>query len=199
MERPIPVTDKRFSKIASEVADQTPGVEMREESEQILMEESSDSEQQPVGNSTPDTSAPEPEISLDELKRMKADLDNDRKRMMRQHDQALGYATRDMTKRLIPIIDHLYLAVEHGEGGSGVELALKELLEVLRGEGFEEIEVSVGEPFDPEVHHALLSRPDPSVSSDVVSSVQRRGYRYKDQILRPVEVIVAQPEHEGGG
>jgi molecular chaperone GrpE len=136
---------------------------------------------------------PDPDISVEELQRIKADLENDRKRMIREQSRALQYASRDLIKRMLPVIDHLRLALEHGEGGPGVELAFKELLDVLAVEGLEEIDVEIGEPFDPKVHHALSSQPDPSVETDTVAEVTRRGYRFKDHILRSPEVVVAQP------
>jgi molecular chaperone GrpE len=163
--------------VAEEVVETTPGVVAREDSGQILMDESSETEQ----------------LSLDELRRLKADLENDRRRLMKQHNQALSYATRDLAKRMIPVIDHFNLAIEHGEGGSGVQLALKELLEVLAVEGMTEIQVNEGDEFDPAIHNAMASQPDPGIDRDTIVKVTRRGYRYKDQVLRAPEVIVAQP------
>jgi molecular chaperone GrpE len=143
------------------------------------------------------TSSPrEEELSIGELQRIKADLENDRKRMMREQTRALQYASRDVSKRMLPVIDHLRLAIEHGEGGPGVVLAFKELLDVLAAEGLEEIEVEPGEPFDPRIHHALSTRTDPSVETDTVEEVTRRGYRFKDHVLRSPEVVVAQPLKE---
>ena len=132
-------------------------------------------------------------LSVEELQRIKADLENDRKRMIREQSRALQYASRDLIKRMLPVVDNLRLAIEHGEGGPGVELALKELLDVLAAEGLEEIKVEKGEPFDPKVHHALSSHTDPSIETETVSEVTRRGYRFKDHILRSPEVVVAQP------
>jgi molecular chaperone GrpE len=137
-----------------------------------------------------------PELSVEELQRLKADLENDRKRMIREQSRALQYSSRDLIKRMLPVLDHLRLAIEHGEGGPGVELAFKELLDVLQAEGFEEIVVEKGDPFDPMIHHALSSHTDPSVEVDSVAEVTRRGYRFKDHILRSPEVVVAQPPSE---
>jgi molecular chaperone GrpE len=186
---------------ASRVAKSTPGVTAHEGRSQILMDESSDSEQTPVPKLVEDTGAIRdlaPEISLDELQRLKADLENDRKRLIKQHNQRLEYATRDLMQKMIPVLDHFKLAIEHGEGGPGVQIALKELLEVLRSEGLEEVEVPEGTPFDPQVHHALSSHVDPQVTLDTVMQVHRPGYRYKEHMLRSAEVLVAQPPEDGG-
>jgi molecular chaperone GrpE len=199
----VNVVDKRGSanaaNEASRVAKSTPGVTAHEGRSQILMDESSDSEQTPIPKLVEDPGAIRdlaPEISLDELQRLKADLENDRKRLIKQHNQRLEYATRDLMQKMIPVLDHFKLAIEHGEGGPGVQIALKELLEVLRSEGLEEVEVPEGTPFDPQVHHALSSHVDPEVTLDTVMQVHRPGYRYKEHMLRSAEVMVAQPPEE---
>jgi len=202
----VPVKDKRrLAQEGDKVAEETPGVVSHEGGGQVLMDESSDVEQQPVpapGEAAGDApgdpgTPPEPRLSVDELQRLKADLDNTRKRMIREQSRALEYATKDVMKRLIPVIDHFRLAIEHGEGGSGIELAMKEMMEVLISEGLEEIEVPEGTPFDPELHHALATHPDPQVEVDTVKQVHRTGFRFKDHILRAPEVLVAQPVEEG--
>lgn len=199
----VPVKDKRrLAREGDRVADDTPGVTSREEDGQVLMEESSATEQQPVpaigSPLTPeapgdDAATEEPSLSVDELQRLKADLENTRKRMIREQSRALEYATKDVMKRLIPVIDHFRLALDHGEGGSGIELALKELMDVLASEGLEEIEVAEGTPFDPTLHHALAIHSDPAVEVETVKQVHRSGFRFKDHILRAPEVLVAQP------
>ena len=193
----VPVRDRR--RLAQEgdvVADETPGVTSRDAGDQVLMDETSAIEQEPVpapGEAPGDDPQQPPGLSVEELQRLKADLENTRKRMVREQSRALEYATKDVMKNLIPVIDHFRLAIEHGEGGEGIELALKELIDVLAGEGLEEIEVAEGTPFDPTVHHALAIHPDPEVDVDTVKQVHRNGYRYKEHILRAPEVLVAQP------
>ena len=200
----VPVRDKRrLAQEGERVAEETPGVTSREDDGQVLMDETSVIEQEPVpapGEAPGDESGPvaEPQLSLDELQRLKADLDNTRKRMVREQSRAIEYATKDVMKKLIPVIDHFRLALDHGEGGSGIELALKELMDVLASEGLEEIDATEGTPFDPNLHHALATHPDPEVEVDTVKQVHRGGYRYKEHILRAPEVLVAQPVEEEG-
>ena len=194
----VPVRDKRrLAQEGDKVADETPGVTSRQDGGQVLMDESSSVEQQPVP-APGDAPGDEPELSLDELQRLKADLDNTRKRMIREQSRALEYATKDVMKKLIPVVDHFRLALDHGEGGSGIELALKELMDVLASEGLEEIEVAEGTPFDPTLHHALATNPDPDVEVDTVAQVHRNGFRFKEHILRAPEVLVAQPVEQEG-
>lgn len=197
----VPVRDKRrLAREGDKVAEETPGVTSREDGGQVLMDESSSVEQQPVpapGEAPGDEpGSGGPQLSVDELQHLKADLDNTRKRMMREQSKALQYATKDVMKKMIPVIDHFRLAIEHGEGGNGIEMALNELLDVLASEGLEEIEVSEGTPFDPAFHHALATHSDPQVEVDTVKQVHRGGFRFKDHILRAPEVLVAQPVEE---
>src|SRR5688500_7438857 len=194
----VPVRDKRrLAQEGDKVADETPGVTSRQDGGQVLMDESSSVEQQPVP-APGEAPGDEPELSLDELQRLKADLDNTRKRMIREQSRALEYATKDVMKKLIPVVDHFRLALDHGEGGSGIELALKELMDVLAAEGLEEIDATEGTPFDPNLHHALATHPDPEVQVDTVKQVHRGGFRYKEHILRAPEVLVAQPVEQEG-
>jgi molecular chaperone GrpE len=206
----VPVKDKRrLAQEGNKVAEETPGVTSREEGGQVLMDESSSVEQEPVpapgeapgddafpNSASTEATSQEPQLSVDELQRLKADLENTRKRLVREQTRALEYATKDVMKKMIPVIDHFRLAIEHGEGGSGIEMALKELLDVLASEGLEEIDVSEGTPFDPEFHHALATHADPEVKVDTVKQVHRGGFRFKDHILRAPEVLVAQPVEE---
>jgi len=178
---------------AREVASGTPGVRAEQADDQVLMSESSDREQMPAGKAG---SPAEPTVSLAELQALKADLENARKRMVREQTRSVEHATRNLVNRLVPVIDHFNLAIEHGEAGDGVQLAFKELMEILSGEGLTEIEVEPGEPFDPSVHHALTVYPDPEIDHDTVGQVHRRGYSFKGHVLRAPEVVVAQPSEK---
>jgi molecular chaperone GrpE len=169
----------------------------RDGSGPVLLEETSDQEQIPLGEveeAKAEELVHEPELSVTELQRMKADLDNARKRMMKEQTRITEYATRRLVERFLPVLDHFQLALDHGEGGKGVELAIRQAVDVLAGEGLEEIEVPEGTEFDPRVHHAVATYYDPAVSADTVVKVQRRGYNFKGQSLRSPEVVVAQPE-----
>lgn len=178
---------------AEEVVETTPGVEAQDGLDQILLSESSEGEQTPLGAAPAGEAASEPGVSVEELQLMKAELENARKRMLREQTRATEYATEELMRKLVPVLDHFQLAVDHGEAGDGVQLALKELMDVLASEGLEEIDVAAGTPFDPTLHHALATHPDPEASDDTVSQVHRKGYRFKEHVLRAPEVVVAQP------
>lgn len=183
---------------AREVAETTPGGEADEDRDQMPLSESSYEEQTPLSEVADASADPESLVSVSELQAMKADLENARKRMLREQTRATEYATKELMRRLIPVLDHFQLAVAHGEAGDGVQLALKELTDVLRSEGLEEIDVPEGTPFDPTIHHALAIHLDASVVEDTVSQVHRRGFRFKGQVLRAPEVVVSQPVDQDG-
>jgi molecular chaperone GrpE len=201
--RRVKVQDKRHTAAGEMAVDEAisasstevPGVSARKEADgPVLLEETSDQEQVPLGEIQ--EPAPEPELSVAELQRVKADLENARKRMLKEQTRITEYASRRLAEKFLPVLDHFRLALEHGEGGKGIELAIRQAEDVLGAEGLEEVDVPEGTEFDPRVHHAVATYRDPSVTIDTVMKVQRRGYNFKGQSLRSPEVVVAQPvEH----
>jgi molecular chaperone GrpE len=157
----------------------------------VLLEETSEQEQVPLGEIQ--EPPPEPELSVAELQRVKADLENARKRMLKEQTRITEYASRRLVEKFLPVLDHFQLALDHGEGGKGIELAIRQAVDVLAGEGLQEVDVPEGTEFDPRLHHAVATYRDPSVAVDTVTKVQRRGYNFKGQFLRSPEVVVAQP------
>ena len=129
---------------------------------------------------------------LEDLRRVQADFDNYRKRMLREQTQLAQRASARLVERLLPILDNFESAISHGEGGAGVELVYKELRRVLEEEGLEEI-AAEGRPFDPRLHEAFEAVEDESVTEPTVRSVLRRGYELKGQVLRAPMVSVARP------
>lgn len=128
---------------------------------------------------------------LDDLKRLQADFDNYRKRMMREQAATAARAKGRLIEQMLPVLDAFDQALEHEDAG-GMELIYKQLRTTLEAEGLEEIPAE-GVPFDPHVHDAVDSREDPAVEGIVCRSVYRRGYRVGDQVLRPATVVVARP------
>lgn len=129
---------------------------------------------------------------LDDLRRLQAEFDNFRKRVVREQTALTQRASARLIERLLPILDNFDAAVDHGEGGPGVSMVHAELKRVLAEEGVEEIEAE-GSPFDPRVHEAFEAHHDETVDGPVVAKVLRRGYWLKGQVLRPAMVSVARP------
>lgn len=127
---------------------------------------------------------------LDDLRRLQADFENYRKRMMREQTSVADRATAAFVTRLLPVLDSFERALSHGDSGLGA--VHKSLMEILHSEGLEEIS-ALGKPFDPTVHEAVESRDDDDVNEAVCAEVYRAGYRFKGSVLRPAMVVVARP------
>lgn len=134
----------------------------------------------------------EPDNYLDDLRRLQADFENYRKRMMREQSALSDRASARVIERMLPILDNFEAAIAHGEGGAGVEMVYKELRRTLEDEGLKEIE-ALSETFDPRIHEAFEAHEDDSVTEPTVASVMRRGYHLGDRVLRPAMVSVARP------
>jgi molecular chaperone GrpE len=126
-----------------------------------------------------------------------ADLDNYRKRMAREKDDAIRYANASFLERLIPILDNFDLGLQAAKvGGSqsavidGMTMVFKQLQEFLASCGVETIDAT-GEHFDPNVHEAIAQEENAEVEEGVVIRQLRKGYRLKDRLIRPANVVVS--------
>jgi len=135
---------------------------------------------------------------LDSLKRLKADFDNYRKRMLKEQTRILETAEADLITKLLPVIDNLQRALESagvGEAsglGEGVAMVLELMLSVLAKEGLEVIDPA-GEPFDPEHHEAMMVVETSECPEGTVVGVVQKGYRFNGLLLRPAMVRVSCP------
>lgn len=134
---------------------------------------------------------------LDLLKRVKAEFDNYKKRIIREQTQFIESASRNLVRALVPLLDDLERALEAGHDaqkredlGTGVEMIYKQMQEILAKEGLGEIDPE-GEKFDPEYHEAVLALEEHGVPENTVTEVFRKGYQFKGRVLRPATVKVA--------
>lgn len=142
----------------------------------------------------------EAESHLDDLRRLKAEFDNYRKRVLKEQTALAEAASGSMVARLLGVLDNFDLAIGAAEETQdfakmlkGVEMVYGELKEVLRAEGLEPIEAK-GKPFDPNQHEAALEIPGDDSGHLVVSEVLRPGYLFKGRVLRPAMVKVVQKQ-----
>jgi molecular chaperone GrpE len=141
---------------------------------------------------------------LNDLKRVAAEFENYRKRVLRDQESLVARAHERLVKELLPVLDDLERALaaaeEHEEAKleEGVRLVHRELADALGREGLAEIETNG--VFDPHVHEALLSQPSEAAEGSVLEVVQK-GYRLGDRVLRPARVVVAAapPQEDDGG
>ncbi|MDQ6646525.1 MAG: nucleotide exchange factor GrpE [Pseudomonadota bacterium] len=124
-----------------------------------------------------------------------AELENQRRRLHRDLEQARRFANEKLLNELLPVYDGLEngLAVEGGDLASmreGINLTLKSLLKVAENHGMAQIN-PIGEPLDPERHHAVSMVDAPGHASGTVVRVLQKGYVLNDRLLRPALVAVA--------
>ncbi len=121
---------------------------------------------------------------LEQLRRVTADFDNYRKRMLKQQSDHVARAAESLVEKLLGTLDTFDLALAHGEGFDQVHATL---LGVLEKEGLQRIHPE-GEAFDPNEADAVAH--EDADDGPLVSEVLRSGYRWKGRVLRPAMVKV---------
>ena len=134
------------------------------------------------------TVARERDDYLDALRRLQADFENYKKRMLKQQHEQTARAAEALVNKLLPVCDTADLAIAHG-GGEEVKQVWTALFDALEHEGLERID-PVGVPFDPTVHEAVAHEPSDGAHDPEVVEVMRAGYRWKGRVLRPAMVKV---------
>jgi molecular chaperone GrpE len=138
----------------------------------------------------------------DRLLRVAADFDNYKKRAAREKEEWVKFANEDLIKSILPFVDNLERAVNHSEKTEdiqslvdGIKLTLQQLLQTLNKFGVSPIE-SLGKPFDPAMHEAMLVvETDQHEANQVVEEFQK-GYLLNDRLLRPATVSVSKPSEK---
>jgi molecular chaperone GrpE len=134
---------------------------------------------------------------LEDLKRLKAEFENYRKRILREQTEVVGRASVGVVASLLSVLDNFDLAVSAAEETRdfdkmlrGVEMVYGELKEVLKSEGLEPIDAK-GRHFDPSLHEAAVETPGDEEGDLIVTEVLRPGYMFKGRVLRPAMVRVS--------
>lgn len=142
--------------------------------------------------------------AVDRRLRTEAELQNFRKRALRERKEALQYGSQNLVKDLLSVVDNLDRAIDHArqsEGGDlqsllqGVELVQRELLVVLENHHVKEIE-AVEKVFNPALHEAMAQVENESVEPNTVVDVLQKGYQLHDRLVRPSRVVVAKATGE---
>jgi molecular chaperone GrpE len=143
------------------------------------------------------TKAQERDQFLALLKRTQADFENYQKRNQREREQDRRYMHGAMALDLLPVLDNLERATEAarqaGEKGplvQGVAMVQSQLLDMLKRHGINPID-AVGQPFDPNLHQAVMQQPSAEQPPNTVLQVLERGFLIHDRVLRPARVVVS--------
>ena len=130
----------------------------------------------------------------DRLKRLMAEFDNFKKRSAKEREGLYNSIIADIALSLLPVIDNLEKAVsvktEDNNYKIGVELVLKQFKDVLKSNGFTEIE-TIGKTFDPELHEAVSSVEDSELGMQEIKEEYRKGYMIGNKVIRHSLVVVA--------
>ena len=139
----------------------------------------------------------EAEEYYDRLLRLAAEMENLKKRLEREKADLLRFANENLIKELLPVVDNLERALEHGRELKappplleGVELVHQGFLAVLAKFGVTPL-VSVGQAFDPAFHNAVMQEEAPEIPDGSVIKELQKGYLMHQRLLRPAMVVVA--------
>ena len=135
-----------------------------------------------------------------------ADSENFRKRIIREKEESLKYSNEGLVKDLLPILDYLDLAINHSASYidsdvsgnlkvfvDGVKMANNEFIKVLLNHGVKIIETKNKE-FDPNFHEVVEMVKDSVEPEGKIIEEKRKGYIYKDRLLRPSLICISKPD-----
>jgi len=135
---------------------------------------------------------------LDLAQRSRAEFENYQKRSQKERESDRKYAFGPLAYDLLPVIDNLErtlaAARQGGDAGAlvqGVSMVQGQFLEQLRRHGITRIEAKAGDPFDPNLHQAVMQQPTAEMEPNHVVQVIEPGYLNQDRVLRPARVIVS--------
>jgi molecular chaperone GrpE len=168
--------------------------EGKTEALQVSPPEAADNEEQIA---SPEALTAELEKYKDAALRARADLDNYRKRVVREKEDAIRYANNSLLESLLPILDNFELGLEAARNTpdaagiiQGLQMVRKQLEDFLSDHGVEVVNAE-GMPFDPNLHDAVAHEPNSSAKEGTVVRQLRKGFKLKDRLIRPATVIVS--------
>ena len=137
------------------------------------------------------------EENYNRLLRMQADFDNYKKRVAREKDDMFSNALEAIAEQLLPVVDNMERAAEAFKKDqlderyiSGVEMVLKQLIDVLEKNDIREIE-ALDKEFDPNIHHAVMQTAGEDEDENKVKEVFQKGYIHGNKVIRPTLVKVS--------
>ena len=136
----------------------------------------------------------------DQLLRKAADFENFRKRMNQEKQSAIEFANQSLLLDIIPVIDDFERAIQSAESSKdftalfeGITMIEKRLVNQLESKWGLKRFNSAGEPFDPNIHEALMVENSPDITEAIVQDDLIKGYMLKDRVIRAAKVKVLMP------
>jgi molecular chaperone GrpE len=136
--------------------------------------------------------------------RTAADFDNFRKRVAREREEAVRFGNQDLLEQLIPILDNFEMGMMAAAQDAssmiyiGMDMVRKQFTEFLSQQGVEEV-VALHNAFDPNLHEAVSEEVSAEHAPGTVIRVLRRGFRLRERLLRPANVVVAKAQEASEG
>ena len=135
----------------------------------------------------------------DEVLRVQAEMQNLRRRTEQDVEKAHKFGQERLSTELLAVMDNLERALQVSMDRDdeavkgllqGVELTLKSFVDCFRKFGIEQID-PLGEPFDPQLHQAMVMQDNPNVEPNTVTAVMQKGYSLHGRVIRPAMVMVS--------
>jgi len=173
-------------KAESEIEEEAPEADSEEK------EEKEESKEEKGGQEEPEEDADRKYL------RLMADFQNYKRRVEKEKKDLYSYANEKIMSDLLEVLDNFERALDQdaaaaADGGAGfkegMEMIFKQLNDVLKKEGLEEI-TALGEDFDPNLHNAVMTEETEEYESGKVSGVMQKGYTLKGKVIRPSMVKV---------
>jgi molecular chaperone GrpE len=128
-----------------------------------------------------------------DLQRLQAEYVNYKRRVDRDRELVKQNATFSVLSALLPVLDDIDRAREHGEVEGGFKAVADSLERIVAGLGLEKFG-KPGDEFDPNLHEALMHSHSPDVTTTTCQNIVHAGYRIQDRVVRPARVTVVDPE-----
>ena len=167
---------------------------MTNESENTAPESSDKELSDAVDEALAEVEVDEVAVLTSDLQRVQAEYSNYRKRVDRDRITANEITTAVVLSELLPVLDDISRAEEHGELTGGFKAVADQLQAITTKLGLSQF-ADVDVPFDPNIHEALMHSTSPDVSQTLVTQVLQPGFKFKERVIRPARVAVTDPEN----
>jgi len=142
------------------------------------------------------------EKERDELKdtvlRKTAELENMRRRVLKEKNELIQYSNQSLFQKLLPLMDDFENAIKAGKSNDdyqsliqGIELIYNKAVKIFEESGVKKLDINEGDPFNVDYHEAILKMPSEHIKEDGIINVAENGYMYHDKVLRHAKVITS--------
>ncbi len=133
----------------------------------------------------------------DKYVRLHAEFENFKRRMTKDKQEAIRFANQELIRQILPFVDNLERSLQHADESKnidalkeGIEMTIRDFLKALEKSGLEAIPAA-GEPFDPNVHEAIMQEERSDMEPNTVVQELQKGYKLHGRVIRPATVTVS--------